>query len=64
VMNSQLKRNSILVSSDIPTKNRKIPFVERTDPHVELGFQRLSRLLQIKRLPLDKIQDELLEEFP
>jgi hypothetical protein len=35
-------------------------FVELSNKSVQLGFERLSRLLQIKRLPLDKIEEQIL----
>ena len=39
----------------------KLKLVELSHPAVQLGFERLGRLLQLKRKPLDSIEDEILE---
>ena len=48
------------VSDEAQSTKRLMRFVELSDKSVKLGFSRLSRLLQIKRLPLDKIEEEIL----
>lgn len=48
------------ISDEVKSDKRLLKFVELNDASVQRGFERLSRLLQIKRLPLDKIEDEIL----
>lgn len=38
-----------------------VPFVELNDYSVQKGFERLGRLLQIKRIPLDQIEIEIIQ---
>jgi hypothetical protein len=43
-------------------EGEKLPFVELKNKSVQKGFERLGRLLQIKRKPLDYIEVEILEK--
>ena len=38
-----------------------VPYVRLKDHQVQKGFERLGRLLQIKRIPLDQIENEIIQ---
>jgi hypothetical protein len=40
---------------------RMVKFVEANDPAVKLGLERIGRLMQILRLPLDQVETALIQ---